>query len=138
MKILIVEDEKITLVTLRDALRKKGHVVTTCETGKEGLENIKQSAFDVVLTDLRLPAMNGIDILKKVKEKDPNTHVIVMTAYGTIENAVEALQLGAYDYLTKPFSYDELYAILDKIQDHNRIIEENIRLKNKLSLESKC
>jgi len=133
MKILIIEDEKITLVTLRDALKKKGHIVTACESGKEGLENIDQSVFDVVLTDLRLPAMSGIDILKKVKEKDPNTHVIVMTAYGTIENAVEALQLGAYDYMTKPFSYDELYAILDKIQDHNRIIEENIRLKNIIS-----
>ena len=133
MKILLVEDEKITLVTLRDALKKKGFDVTACATGKEGLEKIEQSVYDVVLTDLRLPTMSGTEILKKVKERTPDTHVIVMTAYGTVESAVEALKMGAYDYLTKPFSYDELYILLDKIRDHKKIVEENIRLKKALS-----
>jgi len=133
MKILIVEDEKISLVTLRDALKKKGYDVTACATGNDALEKIEQSVYDVVLTDLRLPSMSGSDILKRVKEKTPDTQVIVMTAYGTVETAVEALKLGAYDYLTKPFSYDELYILLDKIRGHQKIVEENIRLKKALS-----
>ncbi len=133
MKILLIEDEKITRVTLRDTLKKKGHTVTACETGKEGLEKIEESKYDLILTDLRLPTMSGIDILKRVKERDPATFVIVMTAYGTIQNAVEALKLGAYDYLTKPFSYDELFILLEKIHDYNAILKENIQLKKALS-----
>ncbi len=133
MKILLVEDEKISRVTLNDTLQKKGNTVIACETGRIGLEAFDKEDFDVVLTDLRLPSMSGIDILKYVKQKKPNIFVIVMTAFGTIETAVHALKLGAYEYLTKPFSYDELFIILDKIRDYKNIVNENLKLKTALS-----
>jgi len=133
MNILLVEDEKISRVTIHDTLQKKGHKVTACETGRKGIEAFNKSDYDLVLTDLRLPSMTGIDILKYVKQKDESTFVIVMTAFGTIENAVHALKLGAYEYITKPFSYDELFILLDKIQDYKNLIEENQKLKTALA-----
>jgi len=133
MNILLVEDEKISRVTIHDTLQKKGHKVTACETGRKGIEAFNKSDYDLVLTDLRLPSMTGIDILKYVKQKDERTFVIVMTAFGTIENAVHALKLGAYEYITKPFSYDELFILLDKIQDYKNLIEENQKLKTALA-----
>jgi len=133
MKILLVEDEKISRVTIHDTLQKKGHKVTACDTGRKGIEAFNKGDFDVVLTDLRLPSMTGIDILKYVKQKDESTFVIVMTAFGTIENAVHALKLGAYEYITKPFSYDELFILLNKIQDYKNLIEENLKLKTALA-----
>jgi len=129
MRILLIEDEKITRVTLTDALQKKGHTIVATATGKEGLEAFDRELFDVVITDLKLPSISGLEVLKQVKEKNPAVFVLVMTAYGTVKTAVEALKLGAYDYLTKPFSYEELLIILDKIRDYQTLVTENIRLK---------
>ena len=133
MNILLIEDEKISRVTIHDTLQKEGHKVVACETGREGIETFDKGNFDIVLTDLRLPSMSGIDVLKYVKQKNKNTFVIVMTAFGTIENAVHALKLGAYEYITKPFSYDELFMLLDKIQDYKNLVNENLKLKKALA-----
>ena len=133
MNILLIEDEKISRVTIHDTLQKEGHKVVACETGREGIETFDKGNFDIVLTDLRLPSMSGIDVLKYVKQKNKNTFVIVMTAFGTIENAVHALKLGAYEYITKPFSYDELFILLDKIQDYKNLVNENLKLKTALA-----
>jgi len=132
MKILLIEDEKISRITISDILKKQGHNVTSCETGRQGIETFDKGDFDVVLTDLRLPSMSGIDVLKYVKQKNEDVFVIVMTAYGTIENAVHALKLGAYEYLTKPFSYEELFLLLEKIQNYKNLVNENILLKEAL------
>ncbi len=132
MKILLIEDEKITRITLTDTLSEEGYRVTACATGSEGLAAFQAERFDVLLTDLRLPAMSGIDILKMAKEKDPTCPVIVMTAYASVDTAVQALKLGAYDYLTKPFSPDELLALLDKIKQYKEVLTENIQLKNRI------
>ncbi len=132
MHILLIEDEKITRITLTDTLRDEGYSVTACATGKEGLEAFRSASFDVVLTDLRLPAMSGIDILKHVRSEAPDCKVIVMTAYASVDTAVEALKFGAYDYLTKPFSPDELLSLLNKIKQFKDVITENIQLKKRI------
>ena len=132
MKILLIEDEKIMRVTLQDAIRKKGYEVVSCETGAEGLEQFKRENFDVVVTDLKLPKISGMEVLKTVRETNNDTYVILMTAYGTVNSAVEALKIGAYDYLTKPFSHDELLLTLKKIEEHLNLVQENIRLKKEI------
>ncbi len=138
MKILLIEDEKITRITLTNTLRKEGYQVVNSETGRDGLDHFRREHFDVVITDLRLPKMNGLDILKAVKEISPDCFVIVITAYATVETAVEALKMGAYDYLTKPFSPDKLLSMLDHIRQLRLVMDENARLKAKLQhLEKK-
>jgi len=134
MKILLIEDEKITRITLTDTLKKEGYSVISCENGVKGLEEFNKSKFDVVITDLRLPTMNGIDILKEVKQKSPETTMIVITAFATVETAVEALKLGAYDYLTKPFSPDKLLSMLNHIRQFHKMQTENIDLKKRLQM----
>lgn len=132
MRILLIEDEKITRITLSDTLIANGYSVAAFDTGSEGLAAFMESRFDVVITDLRLPHMSGIDILQKVKEEDPACQVIVMTAYSSVETAVRALKLGAYDYLTKPFSPDELLALLEKLRQLRDVLYENKKLKKRI------
>jgi len=133
MKILLIEDEKISRITLSDTLRKEGFEVIACETGLKGMELLEKEKFEVVITDLRLPAMNGLDIVKAAKEKNKECAVIVITAYATVETAVTALKLGAYDYLTKPFSPDKLLSMLNNIRQFNEVILENTRLRNRIN-----
>ncbi len=138
MKILLIEDEKITRISLTDTLKKVGYEVQSSDTGTEGLDLFEKNDFDVVITDLRLPKTNGLDILKSIKEKDSTCEVIVMTAFATVETAVKALKLGAYDYLTKPFSPDELLSMLAHIREMYDIRYENKRLKKRIeSFENK-
>ncbi len=132
MKILLVEDERITRITLTDTLILHGHDITPCETGLKALELLKTERFHVVITDLRLPGTNGLEILKAVKAKQNDTEVVIMTAYATVETAVEALKLGAYDYITKPFDPDELLNILAHIEKLHIVLEENIKLKDQI------
>ncbi len=124
-KILIVDDDKLMRSFLTEALRRKQSDITTAENGQQALQSIKDHTYDVVLTDMKLPDATGLDILKKSKEISPNTIVIVITAYGSIENAVEAMRLGAFNYLIKPFSPDSLEAILEKAREHLSLVEEN-------------
>jgi DNA-binding NtrC family response regulator len=131
-KILLVDDEKIKLVALQDVLVKEGYSVNACEDGNQALSRINQERFDIVVTDLRLPGADGMCILKEVKKTDSDTAVIIMTAYGTIENAVEATKMGAYDYITKPFSTDELILKIRKLVDYQRLARENILLRDEL------
>lgn len=132
MNILLIEDEKITRISLTNTLHKEGFNVTSCETGDEGLKQFNKNHFDLVLTDLRLPKMNGIDILKEVKTKKPEIFVIIMTAYASVETAIEALKIGAYDYLTKPFAPEKLISMLNHIEQFYKIVGENKELKKRL------
>ena len=132
MKILLVEDEKISRITLTNTLRKEGYEVTSCEDGGCGLAEVEHNRFDVVLTDLRLPKATGIEILTAAKKKDPSCPVIIMTAYASVDTAVEALQQGAFDYLTKPFSPEKLLARLRHIRKLKEVLEENTTLKKRL------
>ena len=111
-KILIVEDEKLIRMSLRESLSSEGYVVSEAETGEAGLHRIREDAPDLVLLDYRLPDMTGIDVLRKAREIAPESGVILVTAHSTIGSAVEAIKLGAYDYLNKPVNLDDLLATI--------------------------
>ena len=137
MKIMLVEDEKITRKTLTDILKKENYEVNSFSDGTEALNTLKQNNFDVVITDLRLPGTNGLDILKAAKEINLRIIVIIITAYATVETAIESLKLGAYDYLLKPFSPEQLLSILKHIEQLSKVLYENEKLKSRLELFEK-
>ncbi len=134
MKLLIIEDEKITRISLSNTLKEEGYEVSTAENGEEGLIKFKAELPDIVITDLRLPRLNGMDILTSIISIKPDCKVILITAFATVETAVKALKIGAYDYLTKPFSPEELLSILRNIKQLQVVISENIELKKRLNL----
>lgn len=131
-KILLIDDDinlcKVTAFQLKEA----GYEVFTSHSGKEGLENFKQQSKDVVITDLILGDIDGIDVLEKLKKMDPDVSVIIITAYGTIENAIRACKKGADDYVTKPFSIDQLTFSIEKTLNFKKLAEENVYLQKQL------
>ena len=131
-KILIVDDEKLMRVSLEDKLTKEGYAVNSLSNAVEGIKLLQSTNFDAVITDLRLPKIDGMDFLREIKKASPDTVVIIMTAYGSIENAVTAMKEGAYDYVTKPFPLEELTVKLQKALKHKDTIAENIMLKQRV------
>ncbi len=131
--LLLIEDDKIMRVTLTDFLREKSHEVVACSFGADGITSFNKEEFSLVISDVMLPDMNGHAILKKIKENQPNATVRIITAYGTIKDAVEALKLGAFDYITKPFALEEFNLIINRALEVKELREENIRLKKNLS-----
>lgn len=131
-KILVVDDELLVRNFLAETLRRKSFEVMTAESGTKAINLLKDSAFDMVITDMKLPDLTGIDILKKAKELSPNTVVVIITAFGSIENAVEAMRLGAFNYLIKPFSPDTIEAVIEKAREHLSLVHENQYLKQQL------
>ena len=129
-KFLIVDDQRNMRTTLAMMLRGAGYEVDEAENGEQGAERGSTGAYDVVLTDLRLGQKDGIDVLRATKEAHPLTEVIMMTAYGTIESAVEAMSLGAFDYIQKPFSEQELLVKVVKALDNRRLAGEVTFLAN--------
>lgn len=132
-KILIVDDDLIVRNFLGETLKRKHLDVTTAENGNKAMAYLKENTFDLVITDMKMPDITGLDVLRKVKELSPSTLVIVITAYGSIENAVEAMRLGAFNYLLKPFSPDTIEAIIEKAKEHASLVEENQYLRYQLS-----
>ncbi|RQW00553.1 MAG: sigma-54-dependent Fis family transcriptional regulator [Calditrichaeota bacterium] len=130
MKILVVDDEIAQRNILRDILEDSGFEVETVGSGEEALELIILGSFLLVLTDLKMPGMDGIDLLQKTMKFDPDIQVILMTAFGTIPSAVNAIRSGAYDYLTKPFKKEDLLRVINRAADKVRLIEENRYLKD--------
>jgi DNA-binding NtrC family response regulator len=127
--ILVVDDESGILDTLRILLRKEGFEVTTAQGGKAGLDQIRSGNHDIVLTDVRMPQVTGLDILQAAKEQDTMTPVILMTAQASLQTAVAAVNAGAFYYVQKPFSNDELLAILRRACEFRQIRVENRQLK---------
>lgn len=113
-RILIADDQKNMRTSLAMMLRRVGHDVAEAKDGDDACEAIDDEAYDLIITDLRMGEMNGLDVLKYTRENSPQTEVMVMTAYGTIESAVEAMKMGAWDYIQKPFTEDELLVKIDK------------------------
>lgn len=132
MRILVVDDEKLFRVSLCDDLDEAGFETYGLGSAEEVMEELKKNVYDVVLTDLRLPRMDGIALLKKIKKTSPDIIVIVMTAYATVQTAVEAIKQGAYDYITKPFTSEELFLTLKRLAKYQSILKENINLKKQL------
>ncbi len=123
-KVLIVDDEAIMRNFLVETFKREGIETVAAINGKEALEYLRKQKFDLVMTDMNLPEATGMEILKKVKENMPETLVVVITAFGSIENAVEAMKLGAFDYLLKPFSLESIEAILEKAQAFLSLLHE--------------
>jgi DNA-binding NtrC family response regulator len=130
--VLVIDDESGILDTLRILLRKEGFEVSTAQGGKAGLDAIRANAPDIVLTDVRMPQVTGLDILQAVKEADPITPVLLMTAQASLQSAIQAVNAGAFYYLQKPFANDELLAILRRACEFRQIRVENKQLKQEI------
>ncbi len=132
VRLLIIDDEPIKRVVMEDQLREEGFMVDAYDNPLAADDALNKNTYDVILTDIRMPGLDGISFLKKIKDKDPNQAVILMTAFGTVETAIEAMKLGAYDYLQKPFSTEELILKLDRLMNYRDIVEENQALRKQL------
>ncbi len=130
--LLIVDDESGILDTLRILLRKEGFDVTTAQGGKAGLEAIRTGQHDIILSDVRMPQVTGLDILQAAREQDPMTPVILMTAQASLQTAIGAVNAGAFYYIQKPFANDELIAIVRRAADFRSIRVENKQLKQEI------
>ena len=108
MNVLLADDERSIAVTLADELEAAGHKVTTVDNGLDALEQAKSKRFDIVITDIRMPGLDGISLLRQVRALEPKPEVILITGHATIETAQEAIRQGAYDYVKKPFRNDEI------------------------------
>jgi DNA-binding NtrC family response regulator len=124
-RLLIVDDEEMKRTALRIEAENRGYEEEEASNGIEGLERIRRYYFDVVVTDVRMPRMDGLAFLREIREISPDTTVLIMTAYGTVENAVEAMKAGARDYLLKPFGPDELFLKLDRIMEFREALALN-------------
>ncbi len=126
--VLIVDDEKNYLVVLSAFLSEEGYETLTADSAQRALEIVETTDLDLVLTDMKMPTMDGIELLKRIKEKVPDLPVVIMTAYGTVEKAVGAMQLGAFNFILKPFQNETLKQIIHKAVGTYRVLKENRRL----------
>ena len=125
--ILIVDDKEMMRDSVATTLTRKGYAVISAATAPAALEKLAQRSVDAVITDLQMPEMSGLELLEAIRRLDEQLPVVMMTAYGTVETAVQAMKQGAYDYITKPFSGDELLVAVQRAIDHSRLVRENRR-----------
>ena len=131
-KILVVDDENIVRESLHDWLSSVGYKVETAESGEEALSIIKQKKIKIMLADLFMPGMDGIELMKKARDIVPTIATVIITAHGTIQTAITAIREGAYDYVEKPFCPEKVELIIDKLVEHQDLVEENISLRRKI------
>lgn len=131
-KVLVADDELSMREFLEILLHKEGYAVETASTGEEAIKKIERDQPDLIICDIMMPKVNGMDVLRKAKEIDPEALVIMITAYASTESAVEAMKLGAYDYITKPFQVDQIKLVVKKALEHVQLVRENIRLKREV------
>lgn len=132
-RLLIIDDEKNMRHMLMNLLKKYGYLVDTASDGFEGMRMIERNLYDFILCDLKMPRMNGMEFLKSIRERLSESTVIMMSAYGTIDTAVEAMKLGAYDYISKPFKTDEVHLALKKADERESLRRENLSLKKRIN-----
>jgi DNA-binding NtrC family response regulator len=135
--ILVVEDEVNIRSALVTMLEKLGHEVQGVETAEEALSLLTHAKMDLVMTDLRMPGLGGMELLRQMKEKWPETETIVLTAFGSIDTAVEAMRMGAYDYLTKPIDRDRFHIVVKKALEHHNLAQENKQLRDRLETRTR-
>lgn len=128
--ILVVDDEPNYLIVLSELLKEEGFEVMTAESGGEGLKIVEKNDLDLVITDMRMPGMDGLELLKAIKKYDKDLPVIMITAFGEVEKAVVAMKAGAYNYLAKPFNNEELLVNIKKAIEHYSLLRENLRLRD--------
>jgi len=130
--VLVVDDEPGMREFLEIMLTKEGYEVSIASNGEEAIEKIGKESFDLAIVDIQMPGINGIEVLRNTREKNYNTTIIMITAFASHESAIEAMKLGAYDYITKPFKIDEIKLVIKKSLDKNVLEKENTRLKKEL------
>jgi len=133
IRILVVDDELIIRESLKGWLQKSGYHVDAAEGGTAALRMLEDIPYDLLFLDIMMPAMNGIEVLQVVKEKYPHTMVVMITAYGSVQTAVEAMKGGASDYLMKPFDPDQLTLLTEKLMQQKKLVEENIYLREQVA-----
>jgi len=129
-KILVVDDDNLIKDFLKESLSRQKHKVDLASSGEEALDKIKRGEYDIILSDIRMPKMSGMELLKATRKFSPEAKIMLMTAYGTIDNAVEAMKLGAFDYITKPFSADDIEIKIRKALEFKKLELENRRLRS--------
>ncbi|HXX57418.1 MAG TPA: sigma-54 dependent transcriptional regulator [Thermodesulfovibrionales bacterium] len=134
-RILIVEDEETLCESLKRVLSREGYVVETVSSAESAIQVFDERFYDLIITDIILPGITGIELLKKIKEKLPGQTVVIMTAYASLETAVEALRSGAYDYIVKPVMHEEVKQVVRNALTQGALLEENVRLKKLMEKE---
>jgi len=132
VRVLIADDEAVVRDSMREWLIDAGYEVFTAENGPQALEIIDRERLEIVLADLVMPGMDGIELMKRAKELSPNISVIIVTAYGSIPTAIAAMKEGAYDYIEKPFCPERVELLIQKLVEHHNLVQENISLRQKL------
>ena len=130
--ILIIDDEESQLLSLKSFLTRRNYKILTASNGKDGFDIVRNNTVDIVLTDFRMPEWDGYEVLKQIKKLNPEIDVVIMTAFGSVEDAVNIMKAGAYDYITKPIDLDELENLLGRITEKRTLIYENKQLKEQL------
>ena len=136
VKILVIDDDESLRRVLEYNLAQEGYAVLTASSGEQGLDLLKKERADLVVTDVRMPGMDGLQVLEGVRKVDPNVQVIILTAFGTIEMAVEAMKAGAFHYISKPFNRDELKLTIKKALQLKELERENVTLREELKERS--
>jgi DNA-binding NtrC family response regulator len=134
-KILVVDDEQLIRESLVFILNKENYDVDEAENGSLALEKIRKESYDLVITDIEMPELKGVELLKKIREVSPQTFVVIITAYGSLDTAIAALRSGAYDYILKPLEFDDLLHRIRRMAEHKKLILENISLRQELHRE---
>ena len=132
-RILVVDDEPMVCLALTNWLAEENYLAKAVEDGHRAIATMREENWDIILLDLRMPGMDGMEVLKQVKEIAAQTVVIMMTAYASIPGAVQAMKEGAYDYIVKPLDVDQLTLMLKRIVEHQQLITENILLRKRLT-----
>ena len=132
LKILIIDDDKRLLSALKSLAEEECHRVTTCENGLDGMRNCREQKFDLVITDLMLPGAGGLEIMREARKFSPETLVVLITGYASLESAISAIREGAYDYVAKPFKLDEIRILLHNASERIHLVRENERLLGEL------
>ena len=130
VRILVVDDEEIIRNLLQDTLSKTGYKTKTAKDGQEAIELIENEPFEIIITDLKMPGMNGVELLQHVQKINPDICILIITAYGTVESSVNAMKLGAYDYICKPFELEEMKVIIEKAVERQRLLQESRMVKH--------
>ena len=135
--ILVIDDDSFMRDACHQTLAKQGHSVSLAKTGREGLALLRKWAFDLILLDLKMPGEDGLSVLAKIKDLDPESVVIMITGFGSIESAVQAIQLGAFDFIAKPFTPEELVKLVNRVLKSRRLTIENLYLKQTLKQDGR-
>jgi response regulator RpfG family c-di-GMP phosphodiesterase len=133
-RVLVVDDEKFIRDIIADFLGMEGYIVRTAEDGSSAVAELSRARYDMVISDLKMPRMGGLDLLREVARTHPDTLTVIMTGFGTVETAIDAMKRGAYDYILKPFKVEEVVHIVQRGLEKRRLTAENLRLREALSL----